>query len=264
MEIKPVKIETSSYKIENIIELQIGRNNYKTTASYDVLLKNSDSHKYDFVIDRGKISINGNTPDTKFLAVSDAYFSCLFPIQFILKSAKFQVVNYTEIANRISEKDNELKAYFTGDGIEYISAAFLKQTNSEEKLQSFIVNLNLISAIQISFQKFTKTEHLNWNILPLSNTFWAGNSAFEAESNILNYNAALQITSEFLEELSHFASENHKESDFEPTLFSSELNHTTEYLGADLKFRISKTQVNIKHPDFEYNEAFIIKSKTAN
>ena len=264
MEIKPVKIETSSYEVENIIELNIGRNSYKTKASYNVLLRKSDSHKYNFIIDRGKISINGNTLDNKFLRISDAYFSCLFPIQFILKNDKFQVVNYIEIANRITKKDKNLKADFSGDGIEYISAAFLEKTNSEAKLQNFISNLNLISAFQISFQKFKITEHLNWNILPLSNTFWTGNSSFEVEKNILHYDALLQISAELIEELSQFALENNLESYFELHQFSSELNHNTEYLGANLKFRISKTQVSIKHPDFEYNEAFIIKSKTAN
>jgi len=186
MEIKPVKIETSSYKVENIIELQIGRNNYKTASTYDVLIKNSESRNYDFLIDRGKIFINGNAPDTKFLVVSDAYFSCLFPIQFVSKNEKFQVVNFTEISNRINKKDKELKADFSGDGIDYISEAFIKQINSEEKLQNFIANLNLISALQISFQKLKQTEDSKWNILPISNTFWKGNSAFQIENNILN------------------------------------------------------------------------------
>jgi len=265
MKTKPLKIETGAYKIENVITIQIGESNYKTTASYDILLKKSDSYRYDFLLDRGKISIDGSLPDTKFLSISDQYFSCLFPIHFLDKNSQLVVINFSEITDRIIQKDKELKSNFSGDGIDYISSEFLEKTNSEEKLQRFISSLNLTNALQFSLQKFEEIQHSNWTILPISNTSWEGYSTFDVENNLLEYNAEMKLDPEFIKELKLFATENNSESDFlEFDKFSSELHHETEYFDKNLKFIVAITHINIKLPDLEYNEAFTIKSKTAN
>lgn len=264
MKIKPLKIKTSSYKVENVITFQIGENKHETATTYDILLKNSDGLKYDFLLDRGKISINGSLPDTKFLSISDDYFSCLFPIHFLVKNEKFIVANFSEINDRIIRKDKELKSAFSGDGIDYISSEFLAKTNSEEKMQRFISGLNIVNALQFSLQKTQEITLANWNILLISNTLWEGYSTFDIENIFLEYDAAVQISTEFIEKLNHFALSQNCEINFTASdEFSSKLHHETKYLNQDLKFIIATNHIAIKHSSFEYNEAFTIKSKTA-
>jgi len=265
MDKKPVQIKTASYKVENEITLLVGKSNYKTSSSYSILLKKSNSSTFDFIVDRGQITINGNVPDTKFLSISDHYFNCLFPIHFLLTNGSLIVANFSEINDRIIQKDKELKSNFSGDGIDYISTSFLAKTNSEEKLQDFISSLNLVNAILLSLQKFKRKENINWYILPICNTSWQGISDFDATDNSFVYNAKMEMDSEFINELRPFATDNYSEFDFTNSFeFSSEIRHKTEYLDESLKFRIASTHIHLKFHDFEYNEAFIIKSKTAN
>lgn len=262
MKSKPLnKAKSASYNVENVIDLIIGEKNYKTTATYTILLKNQN---YDFILDRGKLSINGNLPDTKFLSLADNYFSCLFPIHFEIKNDRISIKNFLEITNRINKKDKELKSIFSGDGIDYISNEFLKKTNSEEKLHDFISNLNLIKTLLFSIQKFKKIQYMSWNILPILNTFWEGYSTFDIEHNLLEFNGKIKISPDFIEQLHHFALDNYYDFDFKEIDVSSKLHHETKYINEDLKFTIATTHVNIKLPNFEYNEAFTLKSKTAN
>lgn len=266
MNIKPkIFIKSASYEVENTIDIKISDVNFKTTSSYAILIKKRENLKYDFLLNRGNISINGTSIDTKFLNISDQYFSCLFPINFLIENGKLHVANFSEITNRISQKDKELKSNFSGDGIDYISSEFLAKTNSEEKMRNFISSLNLINALQLSLQKFENIKDFNWQILPISDTSWKGYSTFDVENNLLEYNAKMQINTEFTEKLRHFASDNNYEYNLTTfDEFSSEFHHETEYINEGLKFIVAKTNINIKLPDFEYNEAFIIKSKTAN
>ncbi len=252
------KIITSNYyEVGHNVTLKMGQSIYKTAATFNIFIKKLDSLKYDIFLDRSNFKINDQEVEAKFIALSQHYFNCLFPLRFKIQENKLAVVNFTEVMTRITEKDLELKNDYDHDSLNTIRQQFLAQVDTASKLQHFVSSLSIVQTIALSLQRFVQNPnaHIQWQLpglLPIDFKIVTQNNENKTTYKGENKNKTL-----FVNQLNDYNQKNklkiipHNDEILFTAIFNQSINYQSDTLG----FNNSQTTVKTSLGDyFDYQE----------
>jgi hypothetical protein len=258
---------TSNYiEVKQEINIKIGDGLEKATASYAIFIKKEQHKKYDIEVTRSKFLINEQEIENKFSSISNHYFSCLFPMQFkIDEQNKLVVVNFDDINNRIQLKDLFFSENTEGEGLKHIRDQFFEQTSTNQKIQTLISSLGIVTLIELSLLRYSQNPatHVQWVIPMAGATHWTTelkknetNNSLTIASSKIDKEALIENVNNYI----HLHELNLTREAEENEIFSTFETHIN-YMGSLLTLSDLQTNINIKVGDyFEYQETTTLLS----
>jgi hypothetical protein len=258
-------LTSNFFEVTQEINLKMGDSTQNATTTYAVFAKRETGKKYDLEVTRSGFKLNDKEVINKFSALSLAYFECIFPLQLSIESNKLVLANASDIAQRITQKDNELTETTDGDGFAHLREPFIEKTNTEKKLQEFIASLGLVRVLELALQRYAETDigTVSWTIPLLGDTFWKIKKLEYPQENSVTYIESA-IDQEQLKDamLRYLQEQQLKET---PEIKESEIfatfKHEIKYLKDLLTIARSQTNISLQVGNyFEYQEALTLAS----
>jgi len=235
--------------------------------SYEVKINRLANKELRLQLDRHNFKINDNKVETKFERLAHEYNKTLFPVLFDVKEGNFSLANYTEISERIAQKDLELKLKHEGSGFDYIRDNFLEKVAKDGyTMAKYFYSFGLIRIILLCLKKIENNPDysFHWQAIPIaSDVFWKGKKDFNPESKILKYEGNSHRNQELFEKIKGYgnAYQYPEKVTDEESVITTTIRHETQYITTALDFEFSETEIKISNSYFNYEETFAINRK---
>jgi hypothetical protein len=256
-----------NFSVNHVINFQLFEINSDATSTYEVQFEQLESKNFKIEIRRNNFKVNGKKIELKFERIAYEYNKVLFPVLFDVKDGSFLLSNYTEIAERIATKDDELKMKHEGPGFDYIRNQFLENVAKDGyAMTNYFFSLSLMKVIMLCFQEIENFEQyqFEWNIVPLETTLsWNGMIHFEPVLKSFKFEEKNANTDKLFEKIKEYGIANkypQKVSD-EDSLITTTVTNEIQFVNSKLDFEFSETEVKINHSHFNYQEKLSINRK---
>lgn len=260
----PSTILSSNYfEVSNEIGLKIGEVDSNAKATYELVFKRKRNENHDIELTRLKFLINQKEIVNKFSNISNAYFECLFPMQFVIVNDTLDLSNYKEIKKRIEKTDEFLTNKYKGEGLNYIRKEFLDKVATELEMKQFVNSLNIVKIFNLTLNRFLENvvSEFNWTIPAIGNSLW-NLKKIEDENEAVSFSSKQLNDKEFISSLNNYFIKNNLtslatdeeiiESDFSTNIIYESTNLNIKELNNNCKIKVGKF--------FEYKENITIKS----
>ncbi len=256
-----------NFSVDHKINFQLFEINSDATITYEVQFEQLESKNFKIEIRRNNFKVNGEKIELKFESLAHEYNKALFPVLFDVKGESFLLSNYTEIAERIAAKDEELKLKHEGPGFDYIRNQFLENVAKDGyAMTNYFFSLGLMKVIMLCFQETENFDQyqFEWNIVPLETTLsWKGKTNFDPILKTLKIEGQNTDTDALFEKIKEYGIANkfpQKVSD-EDSLITTTVKSNIQFVNTKLDFEFSETEIKINNSYFNYREKLSINRK---
>ncbi|MEP7092474.1 MAG: hypothetical protein ABI793_00320 [Flavobacterium sp.] len=256
-----------NFEVIHAVNFELFGKKSGAASSYGVQFEQLESKNFKIEVRRNDFKINNKKVESKFERVAYEYNKAIFPVLFDVKDGAFLLSNYTEIAERIAAKDEELSLKHEGPGFQYIRNQFLENAAKDGYAMSrYFFSFGLMKVIMLCLQEAENDGQydFHWDIIPLETTlFWEGNIKFDPALKTLNYEGQNTDTDTLFEKIKEYGIANkypQKLSD-EDSLITTKVSNEIQFVNSKLDFDFSKTEIKINNPYFDYQETLSIDRK---
>ena len=256
-----------NFKVIHAINFELFEKKSGSASTYGIQFEQLESKNFKIEVRRNDFKVNDKKIELKFERIAYEYNKAIFPVLFDVKDGAFLLSNYTEIAERIAAKDEELKMKHEGPGFQYIRNQFLENAAKDGYAMSrYFFSFGLMKVIMLCLQETDNYDEydFHWDIIPLETTlFWKGKTKFDPALKTLKYEGKEASTEELFEKIKEYGTANKypQKLNSEDSLITTKATNETQFVNTKLDFEFSKTEIKINNPYFDYQETLSISRK---
>ncbi|WP_316633202.1 hypothetical protein [uncultured Flavobacterium sp.] len=256
-----------NFKVVHIVDFELFDEKATANSTYDIQFEQLESKNLHIEVRRNDFKVNDKKIESKLEEIAYEYNNSIFPVLFNVEDRAFSISNYSEIAERIKAKDEELKLKHEGPEFEYIRNEFLENAAKDENsITQYFSSLGLMKVVMLCFQEAENQEryHFHWDIIPIEANFsWDGKIKFDSTLKMLileGYEANNEELFKKIKECAIAYMSPEQLTDLEaPT--SASVKNKTQFVNTKLDLEFSETEVKINNPYFNYHETLSINRK---
>lgn len=253
-----------NFNVTHIVDFELFEEKSAINSTYEIQFEQLQSKNLHIEVRRNDFKVDGKKIESKLEKIVYEYINAIFPVLFNVEEKSFTLSNFSEIAERIEAKDEELKLEHEGPEFHYIRSQFLENTAKDgSSMTRYFFSLGLMKVIMLCFQKTENHEQYDfcWDIVPIETTLsWEGKIKYDLASKTLNLEGYEIHKNELFEKIKAYGVgyQFPQEIAEEDTHVIASVKNKTKFVNTKLDLESSETVVKINNQYFNYHETLSI------